>query len=146
VVFRAERSEAGFACDVCCTMRPSPACWSLPGTKHGADRVVRHLVSGWASRRVPFTATNPSRRRERALAGFPRRPRTRRCLSPPTLPLAASMSDGGVARHQFSSCRNVPKITCIAIRPNRAGRRRRDREFAFCSDEEAGPICATSRS
>ena len=93
-------------------------------TKHGADRVVRHLAAQ-ASRPSAIHGNKSQPQRERALAGFRdgqrpgarrhrhRRPR-HRCRR-------------RVARDQFRSAQRAGRL-CSSHRPYRASRRGRDRD------------------
>src|SRR4029078_7529982 len=96
-------------------------------TKHGADRVTRHLV-GAGINAAAIHGNKPQPQRERALARFRRRDgrrvsasalspdfeaETAACSSPPTSRRAASMWKA-CRTSSISSCRTFRKTMCTA--------------------------------
>ena len=109
-------------------------------TKHGADRVVRHLAAT-GSRRPPFTATSPSRNASARSPDFARA--NPACWSPPTSPHAASTSTA-YRTSSISSCRTCRKTTCTgSAEPREPARPASRSRFAAM---KSARICATSRS
>ena len=74
----------------CSPIRPSTRALVFTRTKHGADKVARHLEAAGISA-AAIHGNKSQRQRERALDGLPRRPHPR-CSSRPTSPPAASTS------------------------------------------------------
>jgi len=91
-------------------------------TKHGADRVVRHLVAGLEASAIHGNKSQPQR--ERALAGF-RDGHTRVLVA--TDIAARGIDVDGVSHVINFELPNVPEITCIVSAEPR-GRRRGDRD------------------
>jgi len=82
-------------------------------TKHGADRVLRHLVSAGIEATAIHGNKSQPQRNERSPAFATAAPA---CLSPRTSPPAASMSKG-CRTSSISSCRMCPKISLGRRRP-----------------------------